>query len=215
MLLLATLALFVPACTPTSASNRGQAATLEAEREQAIDAITREALTRGRSWEMLSELTTAAPKRLAGSEGAVAAVAWGAAAMQAAGFDQVRLEACRVPHWERGTVEELVIVAPEDFAGEAIPILALGGSVATPEQGLQATVIFVQSFEELHDRAEEARGKFVLFDRPMDDAAVDPFRAYGGAVGQRTHGATEAAKVAVSQPKAAQAPPWDFRAGCG
>ncbi len=145
--------------------------------------------------ERLRELCTVAPHRLAGSRGAARAVEWARGAMEQAGLENVRLEPCLVPHWERGGLEELVVVEPEERAGERLPCLALGGSVATPEGGLEAEVIAVRSFEELRSRAAQAAGRIVLFDRPMDPALLDPFEAYGGAVDQRSRGAVEAARA--------------------
>ena len=163
--------------------------------EAGLRAISEAALRRGRSWEMLEELTSLAPHRLAGSEGAVQAVDWGVAAMEAAGFDEVRREACRVPHWVRGEVAELVATAPDGLEGERFSILALGGSVRTPKDGHEGGLVVVNTFDELQALGEEARGKFVLFDRPMDETILQPFAAYGGAVGQRSRGAIEAARV--------------------
>jgi len=147
------------------------------------------------AYALLSELCTRAPARLAGSDGAARAVEWARETMQRLGLENVRLEPCQVPRWERGDVEELLVVEPSAHAGERLPILALGGSVATPAGGLEAEVIAVTSFEELHARAREARGKLVLFARAMDRTRFEPFEAYGGAVNQRSSGASEAAVV--------------------
>jgi Zn-dependent M28 family amino/carboxypeptidase len=56
-------------------------------------------------------------------------------------------------------------------------------------------VIEVRDFEELRARADEARGKIVFFNRPMDASLFNSFAAYGGAVNQRSRGAVEAARV--------------------
>ncbi|MHC4859425.1 MAG: M20/M25/M40 family metallo-hydrolase, partial [Planctomycetota bacterium] len=80
-------------------------------------------------------------------------------------------------------------------AGDRLPILALGGSVATPKAGITAEVVEVKSFTELAKRAEEARGRIVLFNRPMDPTEFAPGKAYGKAVDQRVVGAIEAAKA--------------------
>jgi len=157
--------------------------------------LLEEGLARGQAFELLGQLCEAAPHRLAGSSGAVRAVAWSEAAMRRLGFENVRLEPCLVPRWERGDVEELVVVKPEAHAGEKLAVLALGGSVGTPEGGLEADVLAVTSFEELEARSAEARGKLVLFARPMDPAEVQPFAAYGGAVSQRSRGADEASRA--------------------
>jgi hypothetical protein len=158
-----------------------------------VERILRASLSEGEAYDVLARLCEAAPHRLAGSEGAARAVELMRREMERAGFEGVRLEPCKVPHWERGPVEKLVVHAGDSSI--RLPILALGGSVATPEGGLTAGVIEVRSFEELHQRADEAAGKIVFFNRPMDPALFDSFRAYGGSVGQRSRGAIEAAKV--------------------
>jgi len=158
-----------------------------------VESILHASLSEGEAYDLLQKLCEAAPHRLAGSAGAARAVELMKAEMERAGFENVRLEACTVPHWERGAVEKLVISSGN--TGVRLPILALGGSVPTPEGGLVAPVIEVRSFEELHERADEAAGKIVFFNRRMDPTLFDSFRAYGGSVGQRSRGAIEAAKV--------------------
>jgi len=143
---------------------------------------------------LLAELCRRAPHRLAGSSGAEEAVAWARATMEALGLEDVHLEPCLVPRWERGTREELVVVEPAAHAGERLAILALGGSVATPPAGLEAEVLAVTTFDELEARAAEVPGRFVFYRRPMDPAVAEPFEAYTGAVGQRSAGAIEAAR---------------------
>jgi len=151
------------------------------------------ALAEGRAYEKLTELCTAAPHRLAGSAGAEAAVQWARRAMIDDGLENVRLEPVPVPHWERGELERLVFTAPPELAGEQLPILALGGSVATPPGGVEAEVIVVHDFDELEQLGPDAEGRIVLFNRPMDETSPNTFRAYGGAVNQRTAGAARAA----------------------
>src|SRR5262245_7024931 len=101
-----------------------------------------------RAHALLSELCPLAPHRLAGPADAEKAVAWARETMLRLGLENVCLEPCLVPHWERGALEELVVVEPAVHAGERLPILALGGSVATPEGGLTAEVLAVRTFEE-------------------------------------------------------------------
>lgn len=165
-----------------------------AERQEDADRIVALALTAGRAYENLTELCQVAPHRLAGSPGAEAAISWAQRTMEAEGLERVRLEACFVPRWERGEVQRLTITAPPELAGTELPILALGGSVATAPEGVEGEVLVVRSLEELDRLGEEVRGKVVLFNRPMDDARVSTFSAYGGAVDQRVHGAARAAE---------------------
>ena len=158
-----------------------------------------EALIRGalecKSHAILKTLCEAAPHRLSGSDDAAKAVEWGLGMMRKLGFENVRGEPVLVPHWVRGQVAVLGPADPGEHFELTLRVLALGGSVGTPAGGLVGRVIEVQSFEELHARADEARGKFVFFNRPMERAQHDCFEAYGGAVNQRGQGASEAAKV--------------------
>jgi carboxypeptidase Q len=75
-----------------------------------------------------------------------------------------------------------------------LSVLALGGSIATPTDGINAEVIEVKSFEELAERKAEAIGKIVFFSRALDQGNINTMAGYGGAVDQRVDGAIEAAK---------------------
>jgi carboxypeptidase Q len=88
-----------------------------------------------------------------------------------------------VPHWVRNE-ESLRLVEP---VPADLPMLGLGGSVATPPGGLTAEVLVVDSFEDLEARADAARGRIVLFDVP--------FTTYGETVQYRTAGAVAAAQA--------------------
>ncbi len=175
-----------------SAPAHAQVSDAELERFRgAVAAIHSRALTDRHTYAMLGELCRAAPRRLSGSPAAAAAVEWGRQAMLSCGLENVRLEKVTVPHWVRGDVEVLQIVG----TAESLPILALGGSVATPAGGVTAEVLEVKSVAELEERAAEAKGKIVFFNRPFDATLLSPFQAYGGAVGQRTRGPAAAAKA--------------------
>jgi len=146
------------------------------------------------AYKILEELSVGIGPRLSGSPNAAKAVEWGKKKMEELGFDNVHLEPAMVPHWVRGSVEEATIIPS---SGNEIPVAmcALGGSIATPENGVTAEVVEVKSFEELHAFGEKAKGKIVFFNRPMDPTKFNTFEAYGGAVDQRGSGAVEAAKV--------------------
>jgi hypothetical protein len=94
----------------------------------------------------------------------------------------------------RGSVEELLLEEPASVAGAALAVSALGGSVATPPEGIAGEVIEIKSWDELEQRADEIAGRIVLFNRPMDPTLLDTFAAYGGAVDQRSGGASRAAR---------------------
>ena len=66
-----------------------------------------------------------------------AAVEWGVRTMKELGFQNVRAEKVTVPHWERGA-ESGEIVSPWP---QPVVLAALGGSVGTPEGGIEAEVV--------------------------------------------------------------------------
>lgn len=147
------------------------------------------------SFDMLKELTRKAPHRLSGSSGAAKAVELTKEMMVRRGFDKVHLEQVMVPHWVRGFVEEAMITRSATKKGVPLTICGLGGSIATPKQGIEGEVIEVKSFDELRSLGAVAKNKIVFFNRPFDPTKLNTFEAYGGAVDQRGKGAAEAAMV--------------------
>jgi len=158
------------------------------------DRLVEAALVDGKAFELLEDLIAHAPQRHSGTDGAEAAVEWGVATMRALGFRNVRREAVVVPRWERGVERAEVVGIPGlADADRELTITALGGSVPTPEGGLEADVVMVRTFEELRAMGDRAKGKLVFFNRPMPRALRNTFRAYSEAVPQRSNGAVEAA----------------------
>jgi carboxypeptidase Q len=154
------------------------------------------------SYHRLADLCDKIGPRLSGSPQAEAAVAQVAAAMRAAGFT-VSLQPVKVPHWVRGEEQADIIEYPGRPAGitQHLRLTTLGGSVATPAQGIVAQVLVVHSFDELRAHAAEARGKIVVFDVPFDEVlAVNGYAgpAYGQGVAYRVEGASAAARVGAS-----------------
>lgn len=160
--------------------------------KEIAERIVRESLTEKRGYEWLRELCEIGP-RLSGSENLSKAILWAEEKMKQLGL-KVWLQPVMVPHWERGDVEEAVIVKSEKYSGKNLSIMALGGSVGTDKEGITAEVIEVKNFEELDERKDEVNGKIVFFSRAMDEGLVNTFSSYGGAVNQRSIGAIYAAK---------------------
>ncbi len=159
-----------------------------------IRRIYDEALSKGKSYEWLRQLTQNVGARLSGSEGYKKAVQWSKQAMEAEQVDRVFLQDVMVPHWVRGAKEVAYIL--NGTKKVIVPIAALGGSVGTSAKGITAEVIEVKSFPELRALGEaKVKGKIVFFNRPMDSKKIQTFEAYGGAVDQRGAGATEASKL--------------------
>jgi len=151
--------------------------------------IVETSLRERKGYEYLKELCEIGP-RLSGSEKSMKAINWAYEKMRSLKFDKVWLQPVMVPHWERGKSEICTILK----SNRQLAILALGGSIATPVEGITVEVIEVKSFEELAYRKDEASGKIVFFNRPLDQGKINTFAGYGGAIDQRVNGAIEAAK---------------------
>jgi carboxypeptidase Q len=120
--------------------------------------------------------------RLSGSKNLEDAIDWIVEEMKKDGFDKVWTQPVKVPHWVRGEESATLNIPIE----RNLPMLGLGGSIGTPENGITAEVLVVKNFEELEERSGEAQGKIVLFNAE--------FTSYGQTVAYRVNGATEAAK---------------------
>lgn len=116
------------------------------------------------------------------------------------------LEEVQVNHWQRGK-EKLFITEPIE---KEIQVIGLGGrymlfllqlhwwshfqfcsnsflSVSTPLGGLDSDAIVVDSFDELHLRKNDVRGKIVIFNAEWN-------QSYSNSVTYRARGAIEASK---------------------
>ncbi len=157
------------------------------------DRIREEGLRNPQAFGFLRELTKGIGGRLSGSPQAAKAVEWGERRMRELGFENVHLVPCKVPHWVRGKPEKATLMVGGH--SESLSVCALGGSVGTPRGGISAEVVEVQSLAEATALGDRAKGKIVFFNRRMDPTLLNTFAAYGGAVDQRTQGASVAAKV--------------------
>jgi len=160
----------------------------------AAERMVTAALTDTSAFHQLRELC-ALGHRLPGSDAAETALNWAESLMQTMELDSVWRQPCPVPRWERGEVERAVLMANGSKADQPLAIAALGGSVGTSQQGVSAAVIEINSWDELARRADEVKGRIVLFNRPMDPGRVETFSAYGQAVDQRVQGASRAAAL--------------------
>jgi len=137
--------------------------------------------------------------RLSGSAQAAKAVEYVAAELKALGCD-VQLEKVMVPHWVRGEETAALLQFPGQAPNttQKIVLCALGGSLATPKNGIDAEVVVVKNFDELKSTPrEKVAGKIVLFNYPFDKQMTAEGRggpAYGEAVTYRSHGPGAAAR---------------------
>jgi hypothetical protein len=157
--------------------------------------ITNEILLHGKCYNDLDYLCNKIGARLSGSPQAAAAVEYTYELMKSCGADTVYLQECMVPHWVRGDKEVAKILTGN--SGEySVNICALGGSICTPEQGITAEVVEVDSWDQLAKLGKDGKlmNKIVFYNRAFDETQVQTFSAYGKAVDQRANGASEAAR---------------------
>ena len=167
----------------SSVAGDASAQAIAANYRDAASRIIARATRDSAAWNRLAVLTETFGHRFSGSESLERAIDWTLAEMQKDGLDGVRGEPVMVPRWVRGT-ESVELISPRR---QVLPMLGLGGSIATPAQGITADVMVVTSYDDLRARAGEAKGKIVLFNVP--------FTAYGQTVAYRSGGAVAAARV--------------------
>lgn len=156
-----------------------------------ISKVYAEALANGECYDRLRELCKGVGNRIAGSENADKAIAWGVSVMQSYGFDSVYTMPVSVPHWERGKKE----IGYYHYNKEKVnlTIVALGGSVGT-ELPVTGKIIEVKSIQELREMdTEKVKGNIVFFNKAMDPMLINTGAAYGGAYDIRSKGPSEAA----------------------
>ncbi|HEX4283609.1 MAG TPA: M20/M25/M40 family metallo-hydrolase [Terracidiphilus sp.] len=155
----------------------------------------------------LRHLTDNIGPRLSGSPQAQQAVDYVASEMKALGAD-VTLEKASVPHWVRGEEKAELIAWKGQTPGsmQKIVLTALGGSVATPAEGIIAPVVVVDNWQQLRVLSpDQVKGKILLFNHKFDKelaAEGDGLNAYVGGVvyrggGPIAAGAAGAAAVLV------------------
>ena len=159
-----------------------------------LEAIYKESLLNGNSYNWLDYLSNKIGGRLSGSINAQKAVQYTKEELEKLGLDRVWLQPVMVPKWVRG-LKEYSFMETGPGVTSVMNICALGGSVATPNAGLKANVVEVSSLEELDALgSKNIKGKIVFFNRPMRADLIQTFEAYGGCVDQRYSGAKQAAK---------------------
>ena len=157
------------------------------------EALRDAALKDNDAYSILESLTTEFGPRPAGSDNQHRAALWAAGKMKTLGFDNVRIESFPVTQWERGE-ETAQVLSPFP---QRLVLAALGGSVATPPQGIDAEVVVFKTFEEfLAQGPQSLTGRIVVVTQPM--ARTGDGGGYGAAYRIRALGASEAAKRGAS-----------------
>jgi hypothetical protein len=168
-------------------------ASAPADYRATASSLRDDALKGTRAFEIVRSITTEVGPRSAGSAGDARAVEWGVRTLKALGFQNVRAEKVTVPHWERGA-ESGEIVSPWP---QPVHLAALGGSVGTPERGIEAEVVQVADVATL-EKIDPAtvKGKIVFINKRMERRRDGS--GYGEAVVGRGRGAAVGAKLGAA-----------------
>jgi carboxypeptidase Q len=163
-----------------AADEAATAARFKATADKLIDA----ALASNTGLNRLEFLCYRIGSRLSGSKPLEDAISWSNAMMSSSDLDNVRTIPVSVPRWVRGA-ESAELLEPLQ---KPIFMLGLGGSIATPKEGITADVVVVSDFDELEKLGRKGvAGKIVLFDAPFVD--------YDQTVIYRVAGAARAARL--------------------
>jgi hypothetical protein len=149
----------------------------------AANSLRERGLADDTAWSLVESLTTEVGPRSAGSPGDAAAVAWAKREMQRLGFANVRTMEVTVPHWVRGEAK-FAVLSPWP---QPMPVLALGGSVGTGAEGIEAEAVMVRDVAALSALpAGAVKDRIVFFTNRME--RTQDGSGYGKAVGVRAAG---------------------------
>jgi hypothetical protein len=175
------------------AAGIGSAGMLAAQTASAPDAaaadLARAALADSFPFTLLESLTTEVGQRLAGTPAHAHAAEWAAGLLRAEGFEDVHAESFAMPAWTRGA-ERAQVVSPSPLQ---LAITTLGGSVATPPEGIEAEMVLFHTYADLlAARPGSLDGKIAVVTQRM--ARAQDGGGYGAANPIRRRGPSEAAK---------------------
>lgn len=161
---------------------------LDAETREIAQSLGQAALDSDLAYEITRSLTTEVGPRLAGTPQEARARDWAVETLEELGFANVRVEGFELDLWTRGrsVYEEVAITAPYP---QPLYAISLGGAAATPEGGLEADVVFFDSYDSFlaSDASEDAlEGKLVFINDRM--VASRTGEGYGWANRKRRDG---------------------------
>lgn len=178
------------AATVTPAIAADKPATFSRADLAAAGTLRERAQTDATAYQLVASLTTEVGPRLAGSPGDKAGVAWALREMKRLGFANVRTVDAVVPHWIRGEAE-FAVLAPWP---QTMPTLALGGSIGTGTEGVEAEAVMVKDLEALAALpAGAVKDRIVFFSNRMERTRDGA--GYAKAVAVRAAGPSAAARL--------------------
>lgn len=179
---LALCAVLAPALAAGADWSEQQLATAAALRDRALSGTS--------AYEHVTSLVTEVGPRFAGSSGDAAAVRWALNKLGSLGFSNVRTQDVLVPHWVRGHAE-VTLAGP---VPQPLVAVALGGSVGTADEGIEAPVLEVASLDALNALpAATVGGKIVFINQRMERTRDGA--GYGATVKIRSDGPSAAGQL--------------------
>ena len=156
-------------------------------------ALRDRALSGTAAYEHVTSLVTEVGPRSAGSIGDAAAVRWALNKLASLGFSNVRSQDVLVPRWVRGQAE-VTLAGP---TAQPLVAVALGGSVGTSEEGVEAQVLEVASLDALNALpATTVGGKIVFINQRMERTRDGS--GYGATVRNRAEGPSAAGNLGAA-----------------
>ena len=151
--------------------------------------LGQKALNDPAAFDFVEALTTEIGQRLAGTEAHRRAVVWAETRLKAAGLENVHSEPFSFPAWIRGAESaEIVGSVPQHLA-----VTALGGSVATDANGIEAEIALFRTYDDLLAAAPGSlSGKIAVVTQRM--VRAQDGSGYGAANPIRRYGPSEAAR---------------------
>lgn len=198
LVLLLVLAINISAQQPTPTPNLYSTETISQ-----LEQLQKAALASEYAYSQTRYLSYNIGPRLTGSPQAQRAIEYVSDEMRKLGLE-VQLQELTVPHWVRGE-EKGALIEWEGMAKgttQKVVLTALGGSIATPKDGLQAEVVVVSNYDELNALGREnIEGKIVLFNVKFDKRIANAGfggNAYGEITLYRGGAAIAAAKLGAA-----------------
>jgi hypothetical protein len=137
-------------------------------------------------YEIVRSLTTEVGPRLGGSPQEARARDWAVQMFTELGFSNVRIEPFDMAYWTRGPISTAIVSPfPQPMLASA-----LGGSASTPQGGLDAEIVFFDSFDDLRDFEGSLEGRIAYVNDRMIRAMT--VAGYGPANDKRRYAWLEA-----------------------
>jgi hypothetical protein len=169
------------------------AIAMPASAKDEADTVTRlqsEALADDTALRIVRELTATIGPRMAGSANEAQARRWAEQSMQTIGLENVRSEEFALDLWQRGP-EMAALVEP---TRRPLVIAGIGRTVATPEGGITAPVVRIESMDALRKLPEHALDGMIAFIDGPNFIGTELGEGFGQGASRIRRGPSEAAK---------------------